>query len=462
MQLGRLGLVSLSPDRRDGYLQTYIYRMLSELVNRPMSIDRSDCDVALPSLPLEGYSPSPHYHMKARSDLFRQIYSRFGHINNVASLEDVQEYGAMLSAWLRSFPPVFDVDHPDTTQDASHSWLKTHRHQLHTAAYQMLLEPLRPHVAISLNKNSSGAQVKLRNDGVECAMRLLHSLFSYLDCIWPKDFKFPYVLFSIFDTGAVLSSALLHDVDHSIPNRPKVYDVVGSAVEMLGRLKDTTKMGRTSYKILARLRDRLAKSISSDAARARAEALTHPVLSLSEQVAPSPAAMGSEAPPLHGHTRSLAPTPGMSADAGNPVSFQRAPDACAAGPSINYNTAPGLPFDPNAGMDLSMPDLAYTDSSTLHPSMPMVDYSGGDLLMPSATYMDMTYAMSSESQSQHSSLGWTGVPEDELALVAAFWKYQSLDLGFSPPTLSPSPPLSLQPPYPYAIDPSHQLPHGFD
>ncbi|KAJ3453988.1 hypothetical protein MRS44_018620 [Fusarium solani] len=63
----------------------------SYLLGRPMIIDRSDCDVGLPSPALEGLEHSPLTRMRMQSTLIRQLLAQFGSPKNVTNPADIKK-----------------------------------------------------------------------------------------------------------------------------------------------------------------------------------------------------------------------------------------------------------------------------------------------------------------------------------------------------------------------------------
>src|SRR6478735_6253539 len=181
------------------------------LLLRPLMIDRACCKVGLPELTLEGTTPSPLLHLKLQSELIRKLFNRFGPTRNVVESVNIQEYQKMLEDWMMKFPPIFDLDNPDYSQDTLCPWIPLHRHYIHTMGYSMILDPLRVRSATSIDtKTASKTEVQIRTDGI--------------DYVWPRDAKFHFVIFSIFDTSALYSSILVHDEDGSVPKRQEMVD----------------------------------------------------------------------------------------------------------------------------------------------------------------------------------------------------------------------------------------------
>lgn len=232
---------------------TLLQRQISALLSRPMIIDRTDCDVNLPSLTLEDYTPSPLLHMKLQSGLVRQLSNRFGLPKNVVKPTDIQVYQAILERWMGTFPMIYDFTRPDKSSDLARPWIVLHRFHLHTMAYSMALYPIRAYLAKPMSKYSSSVELQIRRDGVDYSLRLLDTLHHYFDYIYPRKAKLHFIVSSIFDTAAGLCSAIIHDQDESIPRRREIPYGVDKAVGMLKRLSQVAKPARIWYDVLVKV-----------------------------------------------------------------------------------------------------------------------------------------------------------------------------------------------------------------
>ncbi|KAF5254124.1 hypothetical protein FANTH_1006 [Fusarium anthophilum] len=237
---------------------------MSALLSRPLMIDRTYCKVGLPELTLEGTTPSPMLHLKLQSELIRRLFNRFGPTRNVIEPVDIQEYQKMLEDWMMKFPPIFDLDNPDYDQDALCPWIPLHRHYIHTMGYSMILDPFRVRLATSIDtKTASKAEVQIRSDGIDYALKLMTTLRGFFNHVWPRDAKFHFVIFSIFDTSALFSSILVHDKDGSAPKRQEMLDSFDLALDMIKHLRTVAPNFQLYYKILRRLRLKAAGKVST-------------------------------------------------------------------------------------------------------------------------------------------------------------------------------------------------------
>lgn len=227
-----------------------------------MIIDRSKCNVGLPKLTIEGFPHSPLMHMKLQSGLIQKLSSRFGTSKSVKSPADVQEYKSIIEAWIEALPSPFRVHNPDRILDKSYPWIILHRHYLRTMSFSMLMDPIRAYLAKPQATNLSEAELRIREDGIKYCLELMASLHGFFNHVYPRDAKFHFVLFCIFDTATVLSSAMLHDVYQTLPRRDEVYKAIDEAYYMLVRLSAVTKSAKASAGILSRIMQRLPRNKS--------------------------------------------------------------------------------------------------------------------------------------------------------------------------------------------------------
>ncbi|KAK2687121.1 hypothetical protein QWA68_014312 [Fusarium oxysporum] len=243
-------------------LDTWDWQMPALLL-RPLMIDRACCKVGLPELTLEGTTPSPLLHLKLQSELIRKLFNRFGPTRNVVESVNIQEYQKMLEDWMMKFPPIFDLDNPDYSQDTLCPWIPLHRHYIHTMGYSMILDPLRVRSATSIDtKTASKTEVQIRTDGIDYVLKLMAVLRGFFNHVWPRDAKFHFVIFSIFDTSALYSSILVHDEDGSVPKRQEMVDSFDMAMDMIKHLRTIAPNFQLYYKILHRLRLKVRGKVS--------------------------------------------------------------------------------------------------------------------------------------------------------------------------------------------------------
>ncbi|KHN93799.1 uncharacterized protein MAM_08326 [Metarhizium album ARSEF 1941] len=390
----------------------------SALLSRPVLIDRTDIDVGLPSLTLEGYTPSPLQHMKLQSQLITQLFNRFGLPKDVVRHGEVREYQATVKRWIDGFPSTYAFIDPDTSSDTSRPWIVLHRHYLHMMALSMMLDPIRPYLAKPMTKQSLSDELSIRDDGIDYSLRLLDGLHGFFDYICPRDTKFHFVLFCIFDTAAVLCSALMHDQDSSLPRRRDMLSAVDKALSMLKRLKTATKTARTSYEVLAKIAQNIAQppeqraKSPGESAKKRPKgkelALTPPCMSQAE------VAFASNPSPADSQLSYTTP-PGDA-------QFYRVP--------VSQPTPPGYYFknDGSAGYD---PSVSSTASGNIQSASNSLYFNDAHLSYP-APYVNVTPPMD-EVYPALAYGNFGAITEQDLGDLATLWNYGSLNLNFINP-----------------------------
>ncbi|EXK81163.1 hypothetical protein FOQG_14408 [Fusarium oxysporum f. sp. raphani 54005] len=128
--------------------------------------------------------------------------------------------------------------------------------------YSMILDPLRVRLATSIDtKTASKTEVQIRTDGIDYALKLMAVLRGFFNHVWPRDAKFHFVIFSIFDTSALYSSILVHDYG-SVPKCQEMVDLFDMAMDMIKHLRTIAPNFQLYYKILHRLRLKVRRKVS--------------------------------------------------------------------------------------------------------------------------------------------------------------------------------------------------------
>lgn len=223
-------------------------------------IDHTDVDVESPTLTLENLDPSPLLHMKLQSEAITQLSARFGAPKNVVSCADIQEYKAIIEAWLKTFPAVYATDNPDVSKDLQHPWVTSHRFYIHTMAYLMILNPIRTFMSKSFSQDSPPEELKVRADGVYYSLRNLETTTQWTKYSSHRDGRYHFIIFSLFDTASVLTAAILKDEDKSIPRRDEILAGIEKAVNLLKQINTLSKTAKTSHDLLSRMARRLPRS----------------------------------------------------------------------------------------------------------------------------------------------------------------------------------------------------------
>ncbi|KAJ3477229.1 hypothetical protein NLG97_g8893 [Lecanicillium saksenae] len=253
-------------------LDTWDWQISSGL-SRPKLIDRGGCTAQLPDLTLEGYNPSPMEHMKMQSQLTRELASRFGAPKNIISTQEVQEYKEIILAWVRRYPKIYDFYDPDMSRDDIHPWIFPHRFYLYTMACLLILNPIRHYMVKSYTKDSPADELQCRADGLFFSLILLKTQRKWVDKINGRDGRLHFIIFSIFDTAAILCTALVKDTANTIEGKDDILHAIAESTAMLKALINISETAKMSHDILYRLTKKLKKPSmskeSGDAGRKR-------------------------------------------------------------------------------------------------------------------------------------------------------------------------------------------------
>ncbi|PNY28957.1 transcriptional regulatory protein [Tolypocladium capitatum] len=399
---------------------------ISALLSRPMIIDRTDCDVGLPSLKLEGYSPSPLLHMKLQSELITKLAKRFGLPKNVVAPADVQEYQRIIEAWMEMFPPTYDFEDADEGSDTQRPWIVLHRHYLHTMSFSMLLDPIRAYLAMPMTTSSQPDELRIRSDGIDYSLKLMGALYDFFDHVYPRDAKFHFVLFCIFDTAAVLCSALMHDQDTSIPRRDDILGAIDGAVNMLRRLNTVTKTAKTSYEILLRVSQRVTRASLASMSKSPRENNHHRKRNKVEKPAPTPPTTNQNQAELPvsrdpGSVGSYV-TYGSLASNASPPAHAR-PVHAVAPPANPLSAADGrMGYPATSGGGLGM------NASVIMATSPVNPPSMNSFASP-GPYLNVTPA----TDHMYQPLEFGNITQEDLGDLASLWNYESLNLSFINP-----------------------------
>ncbi|KAF4508576.1 hypothetical protein G6O67_004935 [Ophiocordyceps sinensis] len=395
---------------------------ISALLSRPMIIDRSECQVGLPSLKLEGYSPSPLMHMKLQSELITHLSRRFGLLKHVVSPTDVREYQSIVEAWMSKFPANFALENPDKSADSQRPWIVLHRHHLHTKALSMLLDPIRAYLARPMTANSPPHELGIRSDGIDYCLRLMGALYRFFNHVYPRDAKFHFVLFCIFDNAAVLCSVLQHDEDCSTPRRHDLLGAVDGALAMLKRLENDTKAAKAWHDLLLRVSQRVRRPAATVPPRHASGDGRLASISRAGGLATTPPGGPPAEPPMasdpgsvesyvtyngipHQNDILLPHTP-------SPHSASPADSICPSGPLI-YPTAS------SHGGGMSINGSVFMSASP-------VDHMSMNEYAHSTPYLNMT----PPTEDMYRPVEFGTITQQELGDLASLWNYESLDLHF--------------------------------
>ncbi|PTU22657.1 hypothetical protein P175DRAFT_0507472 [Aspergillus ochraceoroseus IBT 24754] len=241
-------------------LYTWDWQM-SLLLSRPFIINSSYCAFELPNLRLESVDsepecPSPVAHMVLECQLGLAISKIPGVMGGVLSPMQAMSIHQEVENWSDSFPPPYAVPHPDTKWDDSHQFIKLQRHTLNLIGHMVKLMPLKQCLTKYIDPNSPSIERSLRENAVECAMKLIRTCAEMLEYLSPFNAKFHFAPFLIFDTAALLCSAIVHDKSRTLPQHESIIETIDIALDQLDRISRVSgivKTGSICYSVLNKL-----------------------------------------------------------------------------------------------------------------------------------------------------------------------------------------------------------------
>lgn len=438
--------------------------LVSCLLARPMLINRSDSNVSLPALTIEDYPVSPLLHLKLQSELVGLIFKRFGPPKILDDHGDILAYQVILEDFMKTFPPAYAFYSPDLEPEKTYPWIALHRHYMHTCTLSIALGPFRPFMAKQMSRATTGTELQFRKDGISYALRLMNSVHGFFQWVWSRDSTFHFVPFCIFDTAALLCSALLHDADGSIPQRDSIVVAVDTALDTLKRLRTATDTAKKPYDVLRRLVQRVRGTLpninlANDSHNKRARR--------DDQGQPAPVQQPVAVPynpVVHQLPAHLPPAPLPDLYANMPLT---APNSSpehyivASGlsePAARHTPSPPAPGGSSDGGAVLLPTVSYDSympwgqgNPPSHPQQPMAGYQA----LPGQVQMPLGGSLNGLPLDKAVPLngGWPGadVPlglqqdivqgaqdvdgrilsEAELGDLADLWNWESLDLGFA-------------------------------
>lgn len=407
---------------------------MSALLSRPLIIDRAGTDVGLPSLTLETFSPSPLLHMKTQSGLINRLAAKFGQPKAVTEPADVTEYQDTVQDWMRRLPAPYSMTDPDTSKDDAHPWIKLHRHYLHTAGYCMVLEPTRKFIAQKISSSSHEAILQIRRNAVNYSLSLMECLCGLFEHVWPRDVKFYYLLFTIFDTAVFQASIILCDEDKSVERRDDLADSIDGALHMVKQLIKFTKPAQTYGDILVRLRKKVFKKLGlhSTAGPSRKRARVAAITSKRMPVFTNPMVdAGDSDNESNSSTQSLLPNlfDGNASSQSHSISQPSEHTQSASGPPLEPPSSAIYPEGAQAMTPFLEEQWTPQGTPAFQAPTPQDGHYGAGQRSAEGQEYDLNAAPPMEALSGAPDMGFFNMTTEELGALTELWRWDSLDPG---------------------------------
>ena len=235
-----------------------LLRQMSAWLGRPHLIDQTNHSFTLPNLRLETDSTkpnlvSPFAHISLQAELARRITPhKLDQSMSNLTVDQIFAIESECEKFIQNLPPIFRIESPDLSLDEQHQYFVGQRYQLHVVTYMTMFDFLKLYLTRSPKNPKSARDTELRHLAIDICFKLVNASRRLFDHEFPINAKWHLVIFSIFDTAAVLCSAIIHDVDNVLPHREQIMNAIEGSLDLLHQLS-LTRIGAASYKFLFNL-----------------------------------------------------------------------------------------------------------------------------------------------------------------------------------------------------------------
>lgn len=358
---------------------------------------------------------------------------------------------------MSKFPPTYAIKNPDTSKDAAHPWIVLHRHYLHTMSHSMILDPIRAYLARNMNSSTSDDVLQIRRDGVDYSLKLMECLYGFFDHVWPRDAKFHFVIFCIFDTAAVYSSVFFHDEEGTVERRDDMLAAMGGALGMLKKLSGVIQPAEMYHDILTRLQRKVLKKLginrrvdSYARKRAKVDLVPLPTPSAPPIVAAAAAAEIPAQKVAIQTSQDSTTLTGSTSPSKTGVPFTSPDEDSSSGLSVTQTLAAPLPAPiyPDETFDLTpfINESWQLNGDPIYQmtAAPPSEFLAGDML-PGGHHLGLSSATPENFPAAMPDMGFTTMTTEELGALGDLWRWDSLDLGLIDRNVVPDNPNSKHP-----------------
>ncbi|ROW03045.1 hypothetical protein VMCG_05703 [Cytospora schulzeri] len=232
---------------------------MSTLLSRPLLIDQDDHTLEIPNGRLENINdpeiPHPLASVALQAELGLHVSHLFQKMSTDYSIQLVLEIEDELEKWMGKFPAALRDHRPDTRWDQKHPNVPFMRCQLNIVAYAYLLAPLKPYLLSTADPEVMGTQLgsDLRIKAVNTCLDLIRTSEQFYELIYPASIKYFFIIFFMFDAATVLCSAIVHDVNHTLPKRNQCIRSLRTVQELTDAVAHRSESARLSSVLLRKL-----------------------------------------------------------------------------------------------------------------------------------------------------------------------------------------------------------------
>jgi hypothetical protein len=251
-------------------------RQMARWLARPLLIDQQSCNFELPNLRLEESTleegmPSPFAHIALETQLFLDLSRSYTHLGTDMLPDEIGRLHKDVDGWLASLSSVHRVFEPDRSWDNEHMYIPMQRRQLHATAYMIKLGPLKQYLTKKKWSPKSNTGEDIRAVGVDVALMLLEVTQELSESPFTICGKFHFFIFCLFDTSAILCSAIAYDQNSgpSLPKRMEILEALSRSLQVLKGLAASSKTAALSYKLLMKIVNALPSESSTSILNSR-------------------------------------------------------------------------------------------------------------------------------------------------------------------------------------------------
>ncbi|KAI7228690.1 hypothetical protein KC330_g7803 [Hortaea werneckii] len=196
--------------------------------------------------------PSPVLNLGEQFKLLRLLSTRFGPLTVITDDDRALEVVDAINKWVRQLPKELHLSDGSYNKDEDSYWLVCQRLSLHCFAYMARLTPLKR--ILTANSNDATHRQVKRMDLLRLAIQLCIECMDMgiaLQCaMHPLRANFHFVVFVLFDIATVICSALMHDPDHELLERPRLLQKVQEALSALDTLMQHARSAKRGAEVL--------------------------------------------------------------------------------------------------------------------------------------------------------------------------------------------------------------------
>lgn len=236
-------------------------RFMGMMLARPLLINDRFCTAQAPSANLEhdpafpGVS-SPFKHMELQRLLIKDTIQIFDGSKEQLTVDEARSIITIVKAWFDKLPPIYRATNPDRTFDKTHPYLVLQRLQTICMGYSTIISPLKSFLTRTYapdRKLDLATLSELQLVCIDTCLRRMEIAQQLADLFIPDYNKYFLIVFTPFDTAALLASAILHDIERTLPQRMDLLHAIAQGLTLVRRLKAVTKTGYVAESVLTSL-----------------------------------------------------------------------------------------------------------------------------------------------------------------------------------------------------------------